>query len=96
MGSSPPNTVFANLFPSRRPSPEYERAFIREVTVEAPPPRNRRAERLIGIGWILIAIKSAVVFWAVHHYRIPFSALWIVAPTIAFALLITYVYWKRT
>jgi hypothetical protein len=89
--------MFANLFPpSRRPPPEYERNFVQEVKVEAPPPRNRRLERLILGGWILIIVKSIVVFWAVHHYRIPFNALWVVAPTIVFALLITYVYWKRT
>jgi len=88
--------MFTNLFPfSRRPSPAYERSFVEEVRVSRPAPRNRQIERLFVICWILIAIKSAIVFWAVRHYHIPFSALWVVAPTIAFAALVTYVYWQR-
>jgi len=89
--------MFPNFFSSsRRPAPEYERSFVREVTVKAPPPRNRRLEALIVLGWVLIALKSVVVVWAVRHYRIPFNPLWVIAPTVAFALLITYVYWKRS
>ena len=89
--------MFPNLFPSSRPpSPAYERNFVREVTVRAAPRRNRRLERLIVAGWIVIALKSVVVVWAVRHYRIPFNPLWVIAPTVAFALLITAVYWKRS
>ena len=88
--------MFTNLFPfARRASPSYESRFVEEVRVSGPPSRNRRVERLFIICWILIAIKSAVIFWAVHHYRIPFSALWVVAPTVVFAALVTYVYWRR-
>jgi hypothetical protein len=88
--------MFTNLFPfSRRVSPAYESRFVEEVRVSQAPPRNRRIERLFIICWILIAIKSAFIFWAVHHYRIPFSGLWVVAPTVIFAALVTYVYWRR-
>jgi hypothetical protein len=89
--------MFANLFSSsRRPASEYERSFVQEVTVKAPSPRNRRLERLIVLGWIVIVLKSIVVVWAVRHYRIPFNPLWVIAPTVAFAILITWVYWKRS
>jgi hypothetical protein len=89
--------MFPNLFSSsRRPSSEYERSFVQEVTVKGPSPRNRRLEVLIVLGWILIAVKSVVVVWAVRHYRIPFNPLWVIAPTVAFAILITAVYWKRS
>ncbi len=50
------------------------------------------APRLIVGGWILIAIKSVVVWWACAHYALPFHPLWIIAPTVAFAALCTGVY----
>jgi hypothetical protein len=89
--------MFANLFHfPRRPSPDYERGFVQEVRIApAVRPRNRRIERLFILCWILIAIKSVVVIWAVHRYRIPFNPLWVIAPTVAFAALATFVYWKR-
>ena len=48
--------------------------------------RNPRIERLFIIAWILIAIKSVVVVWAVGHYHIPFSPLWVIVPTVVFKL----------
>ena len=74
---------------------EYDTGFISEVSVRQVRPRNRKVELLIWICWFLIAIKSVVVFWAVQHYKIPFSGWWIVGPTITFAALCTFVYWRH-
>jgi hypothetical protein len=89
--------VFANLLHliSRRPAPDYETGFVRDVRVTHRPARSRRVERLIWICWGLIAIKSVVVVWAVKHYRIPFSPLWVIVPTVVFASLCTGVYYLR-
>jgi peptidoglycan/LPS O-acetylase OafA/YrhL len=89
--------MFANLLHliSRRMQPGYDRRFVRGVAVRKRPVRNRRMERLIWICWGLIAVKSAFVAWAVPHYRIPFSPLWVILPTIAFAALCTAVYHWR-
>jgi hypothetical protein len=89
--------MFPNLFQliSRRSSPEYELGFVEEVRARPRPPRNRRIERLFLIGWILIVLKSVFVAWAVGHYHIPFSALWVILPTVAFGALCTGVYFGR-
>jgi hypothetical protein len=89
--------MFPNLFQliSRRPSPEYELGFVKEVTAVPQRIRNPRIERLFIIAWILIAIKSVVVVWAVGHYHIPFSPLWVIVPTVVFAALCAVVYFRR-
>ncbi len=89
--------MFANLFHliSRRMQPGYDRRFVQGVAVREKTPRNRRVERLIWICWGLIGVKSVVVVWAVRHYAIPFSPLWVIAPTVAFAALCTAVYYWR-
>jgi len=89
--------VFPNLLQliSRRPLPDYERRFVLDAEVKAPRVRNRRIERLFVIGWALIAVKSVLVAWAVPHYHIPFSALWVIVPTVVFAALCTLVYFRR-
>jgi peptidoglycan/LPS O-acetylase OafA/YrhL len=79
-----------------RPAPPGTGApFVAGVRVERKRPRNRRVERLIAACWILIAAKCALVAWATGHYRMPFSPLWVILPTIAFAALCTGVYWFR-
>jgi hypothetical protein len=90
--------MFANLLQliSRRPPPDYEDGFIASVKVVQPKVRNRLMERLLWIGWSLIAVKTVVVFWAVRHYHIPFSPWWVVAPTVVFAALVTWVYLRRS
>jgi hypothetical protein len=85
---------FLNLI-SRRMQPGYDREFVKRVEVKEKAPRNRRLERLIWICWGLIAVKCVVVVWAVRHYAIPFSPLWVIAPTVAFAALCTAVYYWR-
>ena len=57
--------------------------------------RHPRIERLFLLAWILIVLKSVFVVWAVDHYHIPFSALWVIVPTVAFAGLCTAVYFGR-
>ena len=89
--------MFANLLHliSRRPPQTYENAFVEQVTVTEKSPRNRRVEQLLIAGWVLIAIKSVLVIWAVHRWHVPFSPLWVIAPTVAFAALCTAVYFWR-
>ncbi len=59
--------------------------------------RRRRVENIIRICWGIILLKSAGVVWLVHHYSLPFNPLWVIGPTVAFALLATalYLYWKE-
>ena len=74
----------------------YEQAFVRSVEIEdAPMPRSRRLERILVIGWILIAIKWGVVVWAVPKFHIPVHPLWINIPTVIFGATCTLVYWLR-
>jgi hypothetical protein len=89
--------MFANLLQlfSRKPPQAYENAFVERVTVSKKSPRNRRVEQLLVAGWILIAVKSVFVVWAVHRWHVPFSPLWVILPTVAFAALCTAVYFWR-
>jgi hypothetical protein len=81
---------------TNRPPPDYDRGFVEEVRlVEPARARNRRAAILIFVCWLLIAAKCALVFWLVDKYHMKFSALWVNAPTICFALLCTFVYFRR-
>jgi hypothetical protein len=74
----------------------YERAFVRSVEVEdAPMRRSRLVERVLVIGWFLIAIKWWVVTWAVAKFHIPIHPLWINIPTVFFGATCTLVYWLR-
>jgi hypothetical protein len=89
--------VFANLLQliSRRESPDYEQGFLREIPAKQRRVRNPGIERLFLFAWILIALKSAFVLWAVPHYHIPFSPYWVIVPTLFFAALCTAVYFRR-
>jgi len=89
--------MFADLFPwSNRRTPEaYEQAFVEEVVVRRPVPRDPRLEKLILLCWGLIAVKHIAVIWAVHHYAVPFNQLWINAPTFMLGLLATVAYYWR-
>lgn len=87
---------FFNLLARRDTAHDYETAFVRDVSVERRTPRNPQIERLLVLGWVLIAAKSGLVWWACSRYQMPFNALWVILPTIAFALLCTAVYcWRR-
>jgi hypothetical protein len=63
--------------------------------VDERSPRNPRLERFIVAGWLLIILKSLLVIWVVDHYHLNFHPAWIIAPTVAFALLCTGVYFWR-
>jgi hypothetical protein len=43
----------------------------------------------VAIGWALIAVKCSLVWWAMVHWSVPFHPMWIVGPTLMFALLVT-------
>ena len=85
--------MFADLFHLRQPSPNYERAFVDEVTMRRATPPDRRVERIILTCWILIAIKHVAVIWTVHHYHVPFHQIWVNAPTWLLAAVATAVYY---
>lgn len=89
--------MFANFLQlmTRRP-PSEGRGFVEEVRlVDHLRRRNPRAERLFLLFWLLIAGKCALVVWLVEKYRMPLDPLWVNAPTVAFALLCTGVYFFR-
>lgn len=89
--------MFANLIQliTGRPPPpgDYDLAFVKEVTVRLKPRRNPRIERIILVGWVLIAAKCWLMTWLIDRYQVPVDPLWVVAPTVAFALLCTAVYY---
>ena len=90
--------MFADLFQlkTRRSPDGIDRAFVTEVHISRPVPRNPRVEKVILICWSLIAVKHVAVIWAVHHYAIPFHQLWINVPTFMLGLLATAAYyWKE-
>lgn len=89
--------MFADLFPLKtRRSPDVaDHAFVAEVKVSRPEPRDPRAERFILLCWGLIAIKHVAVIWAVHHYAVPFHQLWINLPTFLLGLLATVAYYTH-
>ena len=87
---------FLHLLGRRGTITDYETSFVREVQVERRMPRSPEIERLLAVGWILIVLKSALVWWACTAYDMPFHPLWVVLPTVAFAVLCTVVYcWRR-
>jgi len=90
--------MFANLLQliARRPAPAVaHQAFVEEVQLHAREPRNPRAERIILVCWLLIAVKHIAVIWAVRHYPVPFHQLWVNFPTWLLGVLATGVYYWR-
>jgi hypothetical protein len=89
--------MFANLlqyFSARDPD-ALDTAFIKEVRVREPVPANPRAERIILVCWLLIAVKHVAVIWAVHHYAVPFHQLWVNFPTFLLGAMATWAYYAR-
>lgn len=80
---------------TRRPAPDYDQAFVKDVRVSVRTPRDPRVERFVLICWILIAIKHVAVIWAVHRYHIPFHQLWVNAPTWCAAVVATWAYYAK-
>ena len=58
-------------------------------------PRSPSAERWLVAGWVLIALKCTLIWWAITAYAVPIDPLWLVVPTVAFALLATGLYLWR-
>ena len=89
--------MFANFFElfSRKPHERYEHAFVKDVVVQTRAPRSRRVERLLAVGWILIAVKSVLIWWVCRHYPVPVHPLWVILPTIFMGALCTVIYWRR-
>jgi hypothetical protein len=85
---------FLELF-GRKPDADYERAFIKEVDVSHKTAPSPRLERLIWVSWVLIAIKSVVVWWACAKYAVPISPWWVIIPTVVMAVLCTLIYYAR-
>jgi uncharacterized membrane protein YgcG len=79
----------------RRHPADYERNFVRKVSVEGRSPRNRKVERFIAICWGIIVLKSFAVLWLFDRYHVPVNPLWVIAPTVIFAALCTAVYLLR-
>jgi len=48
-----------------------------------------RVRWFVAIAWSLIGLKCTLVWWAMLHWNVPFHPMWIVGPTLAFALLAT-------
>jgi hypothetical protein len=79
-----------------RPPSDDPRRFVDEVRVVDPAPmRNRRVEKVLLLGWLAIAVKCALVVWLVGKYQMPFSPLWVNAPTVFFGLACTALYYRR-
>jgi hypothetical protein len=87
------NSLFQLL--SRRPPAGYDRGFIQEVNVARPAlPRSRRVGRLLLAGWVLIAVKSWVIIWAVKKFHVPVDPQWVIVPTVIFGIVCTLVYFR--
>jgi uncharacterized membrane protein YgcG len=89
--------MFANLVQliTRRPPPDFERRFVEDVHVTRRHARNRRTERILLAGWVLILLKSFLMLWLVDKYHLRFNANWVIVPTVIAALLCTVVYFQR-
>lgn len=92
--------MFANLIQlltrSDTPPQSYDVAFVKGVEVRLAEPRNKGVEKRLIWGWVAIAVKCAIVGWAMRHYRVPFHSGWIILPTLAMAAVCTVLYcWRR-
>ena len=90
--------MFANFLQliSRRPPADLSERLVEGVKlIDHTPKRNRRAERLFLVCWLLIAAKCWLIIWLVDKYHMKLNPLWVNAPTVAFALLCTAVYFLR-
>mgnify|MGYP001164624906 CR=1 FL=1 len=74
----------------------YDHAFVQDVRVQQRPKPDPKVVRFIFICWVLIAVKHALVIWAVWHYRMPFHQLIVNFPTWLFGVIATTAYYRRT
>lgn len=85
---------FLHYFSSRQPA-EHDHVFVESVEVKHTMPANPRAEKIILLCWVLIAVKHVAVIWAVWRYAVPFHQLWINFPTFLLGLVATWAYYAR-
>lgn len=52
----------------------------------------RRLRWFMSALWLLIAVKCVVIWWASAHWHLPYHPLWVVAPTLVFAALVTVIW----
>ena len=88
-------TNLLQLITRTPPAEDYDVAFVKDISVQSPTVRDPRTLRVLLAGWILIAGKCWLITWLIHRYHVPFDPLWIVGPTVLFALLCTFVYYRR-
>ena len=88
-------TSFLHLLARRATSEAHHDPFIREVVVRERDARNPRAERVIFVCWILIAVKHVAIIWVCQRYPVPFHQLWINFPTWLLGALATAIYLSR-
>ena len=79
----------------RRSPADYDRAFVQSVAIRQPIARNAWVERLLLAGWVIVAVKSLLVIWAIRHWSVPFDPVWVNGPTILMAALVTGLYLFR-
>lgn len=70
----------------RAPAYHARMNFPVHIDIAQYPVRGRW---FVAIAWSLIALKCTLIWWAMIHWNVPFHPLWIVAPTLMFALLAT-------
>ena len=52
----------------------------------------RRMRWFMGVLWAAIAVKCVLVWWASAHWHLPYHPLWVVAPTLLFAIVVTAIW----
>lgn len=51
-----------------------------------------RMRWFMAIGWLIIAAKCVLVWWAIDHWHVQLNPLWVIGPTVMFAALITLIW----
>ncbi len=57
--------------------------------------RSNRVVLWIALVWLILLLKSAILSYAIHHYNAPIGHIWIWAPSIIAAILISLLVWKK-
>lgn len=70
----------------------YENEFVRGLRVVRSEKRPRSALGPILWVWTGIAIKCAIVTWAIGHYGVPVLPFWVTAPTVVFGAICSIIY----
>ena len=48
-----------------------------------------RMRWFMAIAWLVIAVKCVFVWWAINHWNVALNPLWVIGPTLMFAVLVT-------